>query len=114
MENKPYEIPELDESEFIEDGDDVITLTNADGEEVDFIEIAGIAYNSEFYAILQPVELLEGMADDEALVFRVSKTETDEDKFEIVLDDEIIDGVFEEYNKLLDEYENEEDDEDEN
>ena len=109
MEDKKYEIPELDESEFAEDGDDIITLTNTDGEEIDFIEIAVIAYNSEFYAILQPVKLLEGMSDDEALVFHVSKTETEEDKFELVLDDDIIDHVFEEYNKLLDEYDTESD-----
>ncbi len=31
------------------------------GEEIDFVEIAGIAYRGSFYAILQPVELLEGM-----------------------------------------------------
>lgn len=45
------------------------------------------------------------MSDDEALVFKVIKG-GDQDKFQIELDDEIIDGVFEEYNKLLDEAEN--------
>ncbi len=45
--------------------DDIITLTTADGEEVDFVEIAGIAHDGKFYAILQPVELLDGMDDDE-------------------------------------------------
>lgn len=84
--------------------DDIVTLRTADGNEVDFIEIAGIAYNENFYAILQPVELLEGMADDEALVFKVSRTENGEDKFEIELDDEIIEAVFLEYNRLLDRY----------
>lgn len=85
------------------DGDDVITLRTAEGEEVDFIEIAGIAYNGNFYAILQPVELLDGMEDDEALVFKVGKSETGYDKFEIELDDTVIDAVFEEYNKLWEE-----------
>ena len=42
------------------------------------------------------------MADDEALVFKVERTESGEDKFTIVIDDEIIDAVFEEYYKLLD------------
>jgi len=87
------------------DDDDVITLLTADGEEVDFIEVAGIAYRGNFYAILQPVELLDGMEDDEALVFKVSRGKDGEDKFEIELDDAIIDAVFEEYNKLLDEAE---------
>lgn len=86
--------------------DDIVTLLSATGEEIDFVEIAGIAHKGNFYAILQPVELLEGMADDEALVFKVSRTETGEDKFEIELDDEIIDAVFAEYNRLLDNMEN--------
>ena len=87
------------------DDDDIITLMTAEGEEVDFIEVAGIAYRGNFYAILQPVELLEGMEEDEALVFKVSRGKDGEDKFEIELDDAIIDAIFEEYNKLLDEAE---------
>ena len=79
---------------------------------IDFIEIAGIALNGSFYAILQPVELLEGMDDDEALVFKVERTETGEDKFTIELDDAIIDKVFDEYNKLLEKYQSEQDDRD--
>ncbi len=88
---------------FEEDNDDIVTLLSANGEEIDFVEIAGIAYQGNFYAILQPVELLDGMEDDEALVFEVQRGADGEDKFNIVLDDEIIDAVFEEYNRLLDE-----------
>ncbi len=83
--------------------DDIVTLLSADGEEIDFVEIAGIAHEGNFYAILQPVELVDGMDDDEALVFRVSRGEDGEDKFEIELDDDIISAVFDEYNRLLDE-----------
>ena len=85
------------------DEDDIVTLVSSEGEEIDFVEIAGIAYQGSFYAILQPVELLEGMEEDEALVFKVTKGKDGEDKFEIELDDAIIDAVFDEYNKLLDE-----------
>ena len=87
------------------DNDDIITLTTADGEDKDFIEIAGIAYKGNFYAILQPVELLDGMDDDEALVFKVNRKENGQEGFEIELDDSIIDAVFAEYNRLLDEQE---------
>ena len=83
--------------------DDIITLTSADGTEVDFVEIAGIALKGNFYAILQPVELLEGMDEDEALVFKVLRNADGSDRFEIELDDNIIDQVFTEYNRLLDE-----------
>lgn len=83
--------------------DDIVTLQTESGESVDFIEVAGIAYSKNFYVILQPVQLLDGMEDDEALVFKVSRGADGEDKFEIELDDEIIDAVFREYNRLLDE-----------
>ena len=88
----------------MEDRDDIVTLRSATGEDIDFVEIAGIAYKGNFYAILQPVDLIEGMEDDEALVFKVSRNEDGEDKFEIELDDEVIDAVFAEYNRLLDNY----------
>ncbi len=80
--------------------DDIITLTANDGEEIDFYEIAGINYRGKFYAILQPVELLDGMSDDEALVFGVTRNGGN-DTYHIELDDKIVDGVFKEYNKLL-------------
>lgn len=82
--------------------DDIITLYSANGEEIEFVEIAGIAHNGNFYAILQPVELVEGMDEDEALVFKVTRKPDGSDNFEIELDDNIIEKVFEEYYKLLD------------
>lgn len=91
---------EIDESEFADD--DIVTLLSAQGEEIQFVEIAGIAHKGNFYAILQPVELIEGMSDDEALVFKVSRGEDGQDKFEIELDEEIIDAVFKTYYELLD------------
>ncbi len=94
------ELENLDTNEYAED---LIVLRSASGEEIEFIEIAGIAFKGKFYSILQPVELLDGMGDDEALVFEVSRGDSDEDKFEIVLDDEIISAVFKEYDKLYEE-----------
>ncbi|MBE6625347.1 MAG: DUF1292 domain-containing protein [Ruminococcaceae bacterium] len=96
----------MSENEF--ENDDIITLLSDTGEEIAFIEIAGIAHKGNFYALLQPVELIEGMSEDEALVFSVTRGENGEDKFNIVTDDAIIDAVFEEYYKLLDNLENQE------
>ena len=88
-----------------EEEDDIIILKSADGEEVEFVEIAGINLDGKFYAILQTVELLVGMDDDEALVFEVVRGADGEDSFNIELDDDIIDAVFTEYNRLLEEAE---------
>ena len=94
------DMDEMLDEEFADE--DIVTLMTESGEEVDFVEIAGIAHKGKFYAILQPVELLEGMEDDEALVFEVVRNADGSDGFNVVLDDEIIDAVFEEYNRLLD------------
>lgn len=98
-ENKHFPT-DIEDDEFADD--DIVTLRSADGDDIEFVEIAGIAHKGNFYAILQPVELLEGMNEDEALVFLVSRDEEGNDRFEICLDDEIIEAVFAEYNRLLD------------
>lgn len=84
------------------DDNEFVTLLSANGEEIDFAKIAVINYRGKTYSILQPAELMEGMSADEALVFRMSRTSSGEDSFEIELDDNIVDAVFKEYDKLYD------------
>ena len=86
-----------------EEYDDIITLTSESNEEIDFVNIAQIVYQSKIYAILQPVELLDGMDEDEAFVFEVKTDEEGQNSYTIVTDDEIIDEVFSRYNQLLEE-----------
>lgn len=106
----PLESVMDDEKNNVVDTDDEIVTLCAGEEEIDFREIAGISYDGNFYAILQPVILLEGMSDDEAFVFRVSKGEDNSDIFDIELNEEIISAVFLEYEKLIENSNNEEDD----
>ncbi len=80
--------------------EDVVTLTSSNGEDIDFVEIAGIAFRGDYYAILQPIQLLDGMDDDEALVFKVSRGRDGKDHFELEMDDFVVDKVFEEYDRL--------------
>ena len=94
--------PIMTEEEFEDDG--IIVLQGENGEEIEFEEIASIVYQDAFYKILQPVELPEGMEDDEAFVFAVIEEEEGV-RYSLVLDDGIMDGVFAEYNRLVDEAE---------
>ena len=77
-------------------------MTAKSGEQIDFKEIAGIAYGGNFYAILQPVKLLKGMKSNEALVFKVTRKANGDDTFDIELNDAIVSAVFKEYDKLVD------------
>ncbi len=83
------------------DDDDVITLVGQDKQEINFVEIATIANRGHLYAILQPTVLLPGMQEGEAIVFRVERAQDGSgDTFDVELDDEVIDEVFAEYQRL--------------
>ena len=85
------------------DEDGIITLLSANGEEIDFTAIAVIIHRNNYYAILRPTELVEGLAEDEALVFKVGVDSSGSNTFEIELDNNIIDAVFKEYDRLFEE-----------
>jgi hypothetical protein len=92
---------ELDDELIYGDDLPVVTLLTDEGEEIEFIEVAVVTYKNENYSILQPLDLFEGMAEDEAFVFKIGQTETGESRFEMIMDDELIDIIFAEYNKTL-------------
>lgn len=83
--------------------ENIVTLVTDTGEEVDFLEIAGVIYKEEYYSILQPAEPMEGMGDEDVLVFKVAQAEDGENTFTIETDEAVLDGVFQEYQKLVDE-----------
>ena len=84
-----------------------IVLYNENDEPVEFEQIALIPLEEVVYAILKPVAAVEGVADDEAFVFEVVENEEEGDSLKLVEDDKVIDDVFAEYNKLLDEHQSE-------
>ena len=88
-------------NEELTDEDFKVTLVTDQGEEVEFDVIASVELNEKLYFIMQPVVLLEDMTEDDALVFEVSPVNDEEDKFDLVTDDAILDAVFAEYDKLL-------------
>lgn len=85
---------------FDENDSDPIILYGEDGQEIAFEQIALIPLDGRVFVIMQPVELLEGMADDEALVFEILEND-DEPVLSIVLEEEIIDAVFAKYDILF-------------
>ncbi|MGN0798653.1 MAG: DUF1292 domain-containing protein [Christensenellales bacterium] len=96
---------------FDEENTDPITLYNEKGEEVLFEQIAIIPLEERIFAILKPMKQLEGVGEDEALAFEIVETEEDAETgehseyLELVGDIDVIDKVFEVYNKLMDEEE---------
>ncbi len=88
----------IDEKVQLIDDDEIITLYDEDNNPTDFYEVAVVEYNSELYAILQPCELIEGMEEDEVVIFKIEESDEDkDDTFTYVDDDDVADAVFEEY-----------------
>ncbi len=91
-ENQNQDVELLDE-------DEIITLYDDDNKPVKFYEVACVEYQGEFYALMQPVEPMEGLGEDEALIFKVREEDEDNDVFEPVTDERVLDAVFDEYLK---------------
>lgn len=85
---------------FDENNTENIKLYNEENQEVEFEQIALVPIDDKTYAILKPAKPMEGVADDEAIVFAIEEID-DEDCLVIVDDDAVVDQVFEEYYKML-------------
>lgn len=93
MEEKSLLEKILDES-----NDEDIVLLNENQEEVRFEQIAVIPIEEKLYVILKPIDIVKGIEEDEALVFLV-----DEDEDDLIIEQNmaIVEQVFQEYYKLL-------------
>lgn len=88
-----------------EDNNDNIKMYDEDENELEFAQIAIIPWEGALYAILKPVTPMEGVGEDEALVFSVNE---EDETLDVVVDEELGTAIFEEYYKLLDEEDEEE------
>lgn len=86
---------------YDEENNDVIILKNENGEDIAFEQIALIPKKEKTYCILKPVQPLEGMGEDEGLVFSIEVNEDGDEYLALVVDEQIIDEVFEVYDELV-------------
>lgn len=86
-----------------------IVLTDDAGNELLFGQVATIPYreNNEatLYCILRPLERIKGVADDEAIVFRVDIDEDGNTSLSSEDDDARAEEIFARYEQLLEEAE---------
>ncbi len=90
---------------FDESNEENIFINDNDGKEYEFIQLAVVDFKENYYAVLQPVTPVEGVGEDEFLVFLIDE---EKDCLTYVEDDEIIDGVNEEFIEMLEELDEEE------
>lgn len=78
-----------------------IKLFDENDKETEFEQIALIPLNNSVYAILKPVEKVEGIGEDEAVVFELVDDEENGDTLQLVMEEDVVNQVFEEYKKMV-------------
>ncbi len=80
-----------------------IVLVDGNGRKLSFEQIAVIPHNDKLYCVLKPIDKIEGVADDEAIVFFVQEEEGKAPVLMVETDEKVAMDVFDEYYNLLDE-----------
>ena len=88
-----------------EENEEPITLYNENDKAIRFDQIAIIPMEEKLFAILKPIDEMEEVAEDEAIVFRVDEKESGESELVIETDEALAMRVFDEFYRLLDEVE---------
>ena len=88
-----------------EENESPITLYNENDKAIRFDQVAIIPMEEKLFAILKPIDEMEDVADDEAIVFRVEEQESGESELVIETDEALALRVFDEFYRLLDEVE---------
>ena len=85
---------------FDENNSENIFIKDNDGREIEFEQLAVVDFEENYYAVLQPVTPIEGVGEDEIMMFLI-----DEEKDCLVYaeDERVIDGVYAEFCALLEE-----------
>lgn len=86
---------------YDENNTDPILLYNQNGEPVSFEHLATIPLDGIVYFIMRPVVPMEGVGEDEGLVFTTRKNERGEELIDLVVDMETINKVFDIFEALI-------------
>lgn len=87
-----------------ENNDKPVILYDENDKPIKFDQVAVIPLDDNLYAILKPIDKMPNVADDEAIVFAVLEDEDGISSLEVETNESVAMRVFEEYYKLLDDY----------
>ena len=88
-----------------ENNDSPVTLYDEEDKAIKFEQVAIIPEDEKIYAILKPLDELDGVEDDEAIVFLVDFDEEGNSMLIIEQNEDTAVRVFDKYYQLLDEEE---------
>lgn len=98
----------------MEEDDDIITLYNeATDKDEDFYHLATLDVDEKWFIVMKPVEKLPDIADDEVLIYEIREDAEGNDVFAPIEDEDLLQKVFDEFQRELEAYEAENGDADE-
>ncbi len=90
-----------------QDNKEPIVLVDEAGKQLTFEQVAVIPYEvrkeKRLYAVLKPIDKIEGIGDDEAIVFVVDQDKDGNSIIKVEEDEEVAIAVFDKYYDLLEE-----------
>ena len=85
--------------------DEIVELTTDDGKKLKFYFVGTIEYKGKNYSAFEPAESIEGIEDDDLVIFELNGDDEETCDLLPVEDEQLLDEVFEEFCRVLEEEE---------
>ena len=83
--------------------DEIVELTTDDGKKLKFFFVGTIEYKGKNYSAFEPAEEIEGISEDDLIIFELSGDDEETADLLPIEDEKLLDEVFEEFCKALEE-----------
>lgn len=91
--------------------EDIVELTTDDGKKLKFYFVGTIEYKGKNYSAFEPAEQIDGIEDDDLVIFELAGDDEETADLLPVEDEALLDEVFEEFCRVLEEDELDEEEE---
>ncbi len=91
------------ECECCEGEDEIVELTTDDGRVLKFFIVGTIEYKGKMYSAFEPAEEIEGVSEDDLIIFELSGDDEETAELLPVEDEALLEEVFEEFCRALEE-----------
>lgn len=85
----------------MEDNDNIIVLTDDEGNELECEYLDTVNYKDKNYVVLYPLEQNEDEDDGDVIIFELVEGEDGSEEYVTVEDEDLLDEVFEEYMRIM-------------
>ncbi|MDI3509081.1 MAG: hypothetical protein PWP55_1273 [Clostridiales bacterium] len=92
------------------DEENIVTLIDEDDNEVQFEHILTLEIDDKEYVLLSPLEPMEDLDQDEAIVLRIEQDENGEDIYVSIDDEDEMQAVYDAYMEIISDEEDEDED----